>query len=473
MLPTSQCDDAGEVTKLEVTKNLAKKIVASGLQNDAFLLANEDQLMKNCGQLAKYFSEIQPYFDVSCNTCPWLLSILQDLNFKFSCQSRPEFQHVLALDIHPTDIYFSNTTKVSSHMKAAMARSVDLMIFNSLHELNKIQKSAPKARLILSSESSGNVEKAEGWQDLLLAARDFGLQVVGVALTRNNNNQADQFCKLIAWTRMVIAIGRSMGHDMSIVDIGPLDHPGADPEQIQTIIKQNLNDLDVHLQGHVGTAFIENVFSCIVKVIGKRAGQDRSTLIINDGIFNSFGRLLIDHQFIPDSITSLSSSNRQAMCKEEVKIDIFGSSGDDMDIIVQEQILNFNVEEEDWLLFSNMGAFSYTLDADMASVALPSKYGKFRIFTPNDADIGPENDILEENNIIAEKSCKFFMDELNTDIIEVIFLDVNNNNNENEKADEQCILELFEELPLPVVFGEGDEDDEEGLLWADYLTNIH
>ena len=40
-------------------------------------------------------------------------------------------------------------------MKAAMARGVDLMIFNSLHELNKIQKSAPKARLILSSESSG------------------------------------------------------------------------------------------------------------------------------------------------------------------------------------------------------------------------------------------------------------------------------------------------------------------------------
>ena len=98
---------------------------------------------------------------------------------------------------------------------------------------------------------------------------------------------------------------------MTTVDIGPLDHPGADPELIQSIIKQNLNDLDVNLQGHVGTAFIENVFSCIVKVIGKRAGQDLSTLIINDGIFNSFGRLLIDHQFIPDSITSLSSSNQQ------------------------------------------------------------------------------------------------------------------------------------------------------------------
>ena len=49
-----------------------------------------------------------------------------------------------------------------------------------------------------------------------------------------------------------------------------------------------------------------------------------------------------------------------------------------MDIIVQEQFLNFNIDEEDWLLFSNMGAFSYVLDSDMASVALPSKYGKFR-----------------------------------------------------------------------------------------------
>ena len=34
--------------------------------------------------------------------------------------------------------------------------------------------------------------------------------------------------------------------------------------------------------------------------------------------------------------------------------------------------------------------------------------------------------------------CKFFLDDLNTDIIEVIFLDVNNNN-ENEKAHEVCL----------------------------------
>ena len=59
-------------------------------------------------------------------------------------------------------------------MKAAMARSVDLMIFNSLHELNKIQKSAPKARLILSSESSGKNFFLKKKRRFGLLALEFG-----------------------------------------------------------------------------------------------------------------------------------------------------------------------------------------------------------------------------------------------------------------------------------------------------------
>ena len=61
-----------------------------------------------------------------------------------------------------------------------------------------------------------------------------------------------------------------------------------------------------------------------------------------------------------------------------VNVDIFGSSGDDMDILIHDQILDFEVNENDWLFFPSMGAFSIGLDSDLASVALPSKYGKFR-----------------------------------------------------------------------------------------------
>ena len=78
------------------------------------------------------------FADVSCNTCPWLLNTLQHLDFNFSCQSRPEIQHILAQNIDPSRVLFANPTKVASHMKAAVSNGVDLMVFGSLHELKVI-----------------------------------------------------------------------------------------------------------------------------------------------------------------------------------------------------------------------------------------------------------------------------------------------------------------------------------------------
>ena len=66
-------------------------------------------------------------------------------------------------------------------------------------------------------------------------------------------------------------------------------------------------------------------------------------------------------------------------------MDIFGSSGDEMDAISEDQILDFDVNENDWLLFPKMGAFSIGLDSNMASVALPTKLGKFRWVTVHNA----------------------------------------------------------------------------------------
>ena len=47
--------------RLNAALELSRKIAASGLQNDAFLLANEDQLVANC-QWAQDFPYTQPYF---------------------------------------------------------------------------------------------------------------------------------------------------------------------------------------------------------------------------------------------------------------------------------------------------------------------------------------------------------------------------------------------------------------------------
>ena len=50
------------VDEFEAAHELSMKIANSGLQNDAFLLANEDQLVANYTKWTKQFPKIQPYF---------------------------------------------------------------------------------------------------------------------------------------------------------------------------------------------------------------------------------------------------------------------------------------------------------------------------------------------------------------------------------------------------------------------------
>ena len=63
----AHCPEATPTFEAETTPTfeayqLSCKIAASKHQNDAFLLANEDQLFANCTQMAQDFPQIQPYF---------------------------------------------------------------------------------------------------------------------------------------------------------------------------------------------------------------------------------------------------------------------------------------------------------------------------------------------------------------------------------------------------------------------------
>merc|ERR550532_883746 len=127
------------VDEFATAQELSRKIATSGIQNDAFLLANEDQLVANYTKWAKQFSKIQMFFDVACNACPWVLNSLDEMNVKFSCQSKVEIQHVLDQGIDSSKIYFAGQTKVGSHIKFANASKVPLMSFGTFGELKKIQ----------------------------------------------------------------------------------------------------------------------------------------------------------------------------------------------------------------------------------------------------------------------------------------------------------------------------------------------
>ena len=171
------------------------------------------------------------------------------------------------------------------------------------------------------------------------------------------------------------------------------------------------------------------MFTLSAKIVGKRIGYEgQRSLIINEGIYNSFGRLLVDPDYNISAVKSLTSANNG----RNQTVDIFGSSGDDMDIIVQDFQLDHDVDENDWLFFPKMGAFSLGLSSETTSLKLPAKFGNFWLFCTEAPDM--IDDAME------------FHRDLRLDITipdesyEVIFLDL-------EGSKEQYCLDLFEELP--------------------------
>lgn len=434
------------VDEFATTQELSRKIATSGIQNDAFLLANEDQLVANYTKWAKQFPKIQPYFDVTCNACPWILTSMDQMNVKFSCQSKAEIHHVLKQDIDSSKIFFAGQAKVGSHIKFANASKVPLMSFRSFGELKKFQTAEVNATdLLLALQlPTGNPETDRQWLDLLNAAKDMGFNVVGVSFETAPTKV--HFNKMMALTKMAFAIGQSLGHSMKIVDVGLMNSSLSNSqEEFEKAVKKHLKSLDHELIGHLGASFIENVFTCGAKIIGKRVGSYQNALVINDGIFNSFTRLRFDEEFTLDDIRPLKA--KRNACKsmlsnnEKNAFDLYGSSGDDMDILAQDFVLDEDVDEEDWLFFPMMGAFSYSMQSSMVSVTLPKRLGNFRLFQ------APGTSVEDNENIDDSESFDLNVEQVlisEEDGLEVVFLDIQGN--ESDQQEKTC-LNLFEELP--------------------------
>lgn len=444
--------------------DLSLKITASGLQNDAFLLANEDQLNQNLKQIVEDFPTVQPYFDVACNTCPWLLKALSRSNIRFLCQNKAEIQHILSLDIASSNILYSNPAKVASHLKFATGNQVGMMSFGSFGDLKKIQKAvgsgtAANFGLLLALQTpTGCPETDVLWLDLLSAAKEAGLNVCGVSF----ENLA--FNKMTALTKMAFTIGRSLGHDMKIVDLGRMEK--LDENEVNVLVTKHLKDVDHQLIGHIGVDFVENVFTSAAQVIGMSDStyndSMKTSIVINDGIFNNFGRLMYDEDFNLEEVKVLRSGNA-AFSKKALCYDIFGSSGDDMDTLGQEMVLYEAINEKNWLFFNKMGAFSYSLQSEMESVKLPARFGNFWLFSPIKTSGGSGNGMLEESKL-KTRNIDLRFESLDEDGLEVIFLDIEDNDFDFKITSTDSCLDLLRAFPSLASY-------QDGQFWEDFYTD--
>jgi ornithine decarboxylase len=195
------------------------------------LVIDLDVVEGNYLGLAASLRPAEIFYAVKANPAPEVLRLLARRGSSFDVASRGEIDLCLEVGITADRISFGNTIKKAGDIAYAHRRGVKLFAFDSEGELEKLAQHAPGAgvfcRLLVEGEGAEwPLSRKFGCsfamaKDLLLRARDLGLEALGVSF-----HIGSQQCDLSQWDKLLARIGafyaelRAAGLEPSLLNLG-------------------------------------------------------------------------------------------------------------------------------------------------------------------------------------------------------------------------------------------------------------
>jgi len=179
----------------------------------------------------KLMPRVKPHYAVKALPDPRVVAQLVEMGCSFDCASLAEIDLVLQAGGRPSRIIYANPLKIPSQIVGASSRGVNLTVFDSECELEKLQKYHPKCRALLRIKTSG---KFAGWKlnekfgadmlevpQLLRKSVECGVQVVGVAFHVGcDAKDACAYSSALQDVEEVISIAKEMHINLTVIDIG-------------------------------------------------------------------------------------------------------------------------------------------------------------------------------------------------------------------------------------------------------------
>jgi len=340
---------------------------------DAFFVIDLDRIKEKARLWNKCFPKVLPHYAVKSNPNPAILDLMsKELKLNFDCASQSEIEAVLAVGVDPSRIIFANPCKSLSHIDFARRVGVMRTTFDNEAELYKIKAIHPKAHLVLriwvddkdaqcplSNKYGAHLEEC---QHLLEIANELCLDVRGVSFHAGSGASSAAYLSALADARCVFQLGRDLGFNMHLLDIGG-GFPGTEEShhslrKIAALMDPLLTSDwgGVELISEPGRFFCSESQTLATQVIGKRRRKDekvgfRREYTINDGVYQSFNCMLYDHSVL---LKEDADPESQAIKYPSV---LFGQTCDGLDNISNDILLP-DLRVGDWLVVPNMGAYT-------------------------------------------------------------------------------------------------------------------
>jgi ornithine decarboxylase len=366
----------------------------------SFFIADLGEVYRQFIRWKRNLPRVEPFYAVKCNPDPTVIRLLGSLGAGFDCASKDEIGKILSLvpNIPHRNIIFANPCKANPQIRYAQSVDVKMMTFDNADELHKCKQHYPNAQLLLriwtdDSKSQCQLSRKfgapeEAIRPLLKLASLLSLNVIGVSFhVGSGSHDPDAFVSSVDMAKKAFDIGRDLGFDFSILDVGGgFCHD--DFESLAAILGQKIDEqfpeeMGVRIIAEPGRYFVASAFTLATNVIARRVGfateknPDKSYMCtfpslqnltidyLSDGVYGSFNCILYDHQNpIPKLLSHegrvcYDSPDRYTKSHNEVyKCSIWGPTCDGLDCIAPSFEFPVVLEVGDWLYFEDMGAYT-------------------------------------------------------------------------------------------------------------------
>jgi len=351
------------------------------VQSEPFVVTSLITIQDQLSNWVKIMPDIQPTFNVGSNLTGDVLTHLQHLDIPFTFNNKQEMSRMVNSGLDMSTAIFSNPVKLSSHLRAAQNQSVDILYCDSVMELNKIKKFHPTASILIqlnSDEQSSDLTDEGGAnlsdvEEIIRQSDSLCLNIVGLVV-----NLADLtgVKKVIRCVRQVVDLASQIGCSLSQIHLQGLCPSGLSirgvdqmtnhlTKLVTAVNLEELTNLGIEIYGDATEFLIGPSVTLAAKIVDvkeKIVGSDKvMCYVINESVFGAFSSNLATVGDTPVSapLPLGGGKNRKGLTAKLLETNLEGNSGDQLDIVVEDVVLQ-RMELEDWLLFPSMGTANLT-----------------------------------------------------------------------------------------------------------------
>jgi len=348
-------------------------------QPEPFIVCSLSNISDQLQSWVEKFPTIQPTYNVGGNATGNVLQCLRALEVPFNINNKQELNRLVELGFDQSCTTFSNSVKMGSHIRAANSFGVNNLYCDSVEELAKIKKFHGSSRVLIQIACDEKRPESQLGKDfgasitelhqILVEAKTLSINVVGIALNLKvtNNHYEDNMHVIrdaVKLGEKAVIIGNDHGFRFTDLHLGQFCSGAVTSEFVAGIGQavRSVSSLDLRLSADATNFLVASSVTLATKIIAVRERKKPFCMqyYINEGVFGAFTNNLVSEESLVSAPLPLGGGkNRKGLTAKLLETSIIGPSGDELDEVLDDIVLP-KMEEDDWLLFPNMGTMNLT-----------------------------------------------------------------------------------------------------------------